>query len=177
MFPWGPKAGWRFALRIFSIAVAPLVSAGWISYRWTASVTLVETWPTSWLMSSSGTSLADRMDTNKVPRLPRGQLSPQPGRLRDLRELAADLPAVQLGAVRVTEHQVVILPRRARLQPLGHLARPAGAQRRYHLPGQLQRRRERQGVVSPLARTAGGSSTPAAARVPCSRRCATEVPS
>ena len=42
-----------------------LVSAGRISCRYTVSVTLVETCPTSWLTSSSGTSLALRIDAKE----------------------------------------------------------------------------------------------------------------
>src|SRR5215469_17078058 len=49
-------------LNISSMAAAPLVSADRISCQYTVLVTLVETCPTSWLMSSNGTSLALRMD-------------------------------------------------------------------------------------------------------------------
>ena len=79
------------------MAVAPLVSAGRISCRQTVSVTLVDTWPTSWLTSSSGTC-----------------------------------------AVGPAEHQVVILPRLARLESVGRLLPVMRLERRRYLLGQLE---------------------------------------
>ena len=58
-----------------------------------------------------------------------GPVRPESGYLGDLLELAADLPAVEWGAVLAAEHQVVIMPRVGRLLAMGSLAGVVGAQR------------------------------------------------
>jgi hypothetical protein len=85
--------------RIFSMAAAPLASAGRISCRYTVSVTLVETCPTRWLMFSGGTSLALRMDTNAAAR--QESSAPPAWPLGDLTKLPAHLPAIQRIATRI----------------------------------------------------------------------------